>query len=495
MARVVVVGAGVGGLCAAARLAALRHDVTVLEASDQVGGKAGFFEQRTAAGTFRFDTGASVLTMPEVFAELFTDTGDPLDSVLKLRAVDPYVRYRFADGAVLTTTRDLDEQVSRLDQVLAAGTGAAWAALVAHGSRVWDAVEAPMFESGLTSGVVARRLAHVGDIAAVRPGRTLRQLSNRCFGDPRARMVLDRYATFAGSDPRRAPAALAVIPFLEHAFGAWYVEGGLHQLVAALAARARERGAVIRTDARVTRITTAGGRVSEVALVDGATLPAEVVVANVDASTLYQQLLQPSRPRQAPRADSLSAFVLLLGVRGRTPGLAHHNVLFGDGDYDAEFDAVFGRPGRPVTDPAVYISAPDDRTVCPPGHEAWFVLVNAPRHGVDGTRGALNWDSAGLASGYEGRVLSLLTARGLPVRERLVFSKVLTPADLQRRTGAPGGAIYGAALQGLRASVRRPANTGKVRGLYLVGGSTQPGGGLPLVAQSAKIVTNLIGPA
>jgi phytoene desaturase len=495
MARVVVVGAGVGGLCAAARLAALRHDVTVLEASDQVGGKAGFFEQRTPAGTFRFDTGASVLTMPAVFAGLFAETGDPLDSVLKLRAVDPYVRYRFADGTVVSTTRDLDEQVSRLDQVLAAGTGAAWAALVAHGSRIWDAVEAPVFGSGLTSGAIARRLARVGDIAAVRPGRTLRQVGNRNFDDPRARMLVDRYATFAGSDPRRAPAALAVIPFLEHAFGAWYVEGGLHQLVIALAARARERGAVIRTDARVSRISATGGRVSEVALVDGARLPADVVVANADARTVYKRLLDPSRPRQAPRADSLSAFVLLLGVRGRTPGLAHHNVLFGEGDYDAEFDAVFGRPGRPVTDPAVYVRAPDDRAVCPAGHEAWFVLVNAPRHGVDGSRGALDWDSAGLASGYEGRVLSLLTARGLPVRERLVFSKVLTPADLQRRTSAPGGAIYGAALHGLLGSVRRPANAGKVRGLYLVGGSTQPGGGLPLVAQSAKIVANLIGPS
>ncbi len=495
MARVVVVGAGVGGLCAAARLAALRHDVTVLEASPHVGGKAGFIEQRTGAGTFRFDTGASVLTMPEVFTTLFAETGDPLDSVLKLRAIDPYVRYRFADGTVLSTTRDLDEQVSRFDQVLTPGTGAAWAALVAHGSRIWDAVEGPVFGSGLTSSSIARRLAHVGDIAAVRPGRTLRQVGNHHFDDPRARMLLDRYATFTGSDPRRAPAALAVIPFLEHAFGAWYVEGGLHHLVAALAARARERGAVIRTDARVTRIATSGGRVSDVALVDGATLPADVVVANADASTVYRQLLHPSRPRQAPRADSLSAFVLLLGVRGRTPGLAHHNVLFGDGDYDAEFDAVFGRPGRPVTDPAVYISAPDDRTVCPPGHEAWFVLVNAPRHGIDGSRGALDWDSAGLASGYEGRVLSLLTARGLPVRERLVFSRVLTPADLQRRTSAPGGAIYGAALHGLRSSVRRPPNAAKVRGLYLVGGSTQPGGGLPLVAQSAKIVSNLIGPS
>jgi phytoene desaturase len=495
MARVVVVGAGVGGLCAAARLAALRHHVTVVEASEQVGGKAGFFEQRTPAGTFRFDTGASVLTLPEVFAGLFADTGDPLDSMLKLRAVDPYVRYRFADGAVLTTTRDLDEQVSRFDQTLAAGTGAAWAALVARGSRIWDAVEGPVFGRGLTAGAVARRLTHVGDIAAVRPGRTLRQVGNRHFDDPRARMLLDRYATFAGSDPRRAPAALAVIPFLEHAFGAWYVEGGLHQLVAALASRARERGAVIRTEARVTRITANGGRVGEVSLVDGTRLPADVVVANADASTVYGRLLYPSRPRQAPHADSLSAFVLLLGVRGRTPGLAHHNVLFGEGDYDAEFDAVFGRPGRPVTNPAVYISAPDDRAVCPPGHEAWFVLVNAPRHGIDGSRGALDWDSAGLASGYEGRVLSLLTARGLPVRERLVFSKVITPADLQRRTDAPGGAIYGPALHGLLGSMRRPANAAKVRGLYLVGGSTQPGGGLPLVAQSAKIVANLIGAA
>src|SRR5262249_9313050 len=205
----------------------------------------------------------------------------------------------------------------------------------------------------------------------------------------------------------------------------------------------------------------------------------------------------PRRRRPPPRPGRPCFCCAGAGAppRGRTPGRAHHNVLFGAGDYDAEFDAVFGRPGRPVTDPAVYISAPDDRTVCPVGHEAWFVLVNAPRHGIDGTRGALNWDSAGLASGYEGRVLSLLTARGLPVRERLVFRKVLAPADLQRRTGAPGGAIYGAALHGLLGSVRRPANTAKVRGLYLVGGSTQPGGGLPLVAQSAKIVANLIGPS
>jgi phytoene desaturase len=493
MARVVVVGAGVGGLAVAARLAALRHDVTVLEASDELGGKVGRLEQRTPAGTFRFDTGASVLTMPEVFAELFAETGDPLDSAVRLRAVDPFVRYRFADGSVVTTTRDLDEQVARFDQAFGTGAGAAWATLVARGSRIWDAVEQPVFGQSLTARSLARRLTSLGDLTAVGPGRTLRQVANRQFTDPRPRQLLDRYATYAGSDPRRAPAALTVIAYLEHAFGTWYVEGGLYRLVEALAHRVGERGGVIRAGARVARIAATGGRVSEVVLVDGSRVPADVVVANADASVVYGRLLAPPGPPRRP-SDSLSGFVLLLGVRGRTPSLGHHNVLFGE-DYDAEFDAVFGRPGRPVTDPAVYVSAPDDATICPAGHEAWFVLVNAPRHGPDGSRGALDWDSAGLASGYEGRVLSLLAARGLPVRERLLFSKVLTPADLQRRTGAPGGAIYGSALHGLRASLRRPGNAAKVRGLYLVGGSTHPGGGLPLVALSAKIVANLIGPA
>lgn len=492
MARVVVVGAGVGGLAAAARLAASGHDVTVLEAAQTLGGKVGLYEHRTAAGTFRFDTGASLLALPSVFAELFADTGDPLESVIKLRAVDPFVRYRFADGTVVTTTRDLDEQEARFDQAFGPGSGAAWSALIARGSRIWEAIERPVLGRPLMTGDILRRLARIGDVTAVAPGRTLRHVARRQLPDPRQRMILERYATYVGSDPRRAPAALAVIPYLEHAQGLWYIEGGLHRLVDALSERVTERGGVIRTGARVAQILTAGDRVDQVSLLDGSTMPADVVVANTDANLLYRRLLQPARSR-VPPADSLSAFVMLLGVRGRTPGLGHHNVLFGQGEYDAEFDAVFGRPGRPVTDPVLYISAPDDAAIRPAGHEAWFVLVNAPRHGRDGARGALDWDAAGLASGYEGRVLSLLAARGLPVRERLLFSHIVTPADLQRNAAAPGGAIYGAALHGLRSSVRRPANVSRVDGLFLVGGSTHPGGGLPMVALSAKIVANLIG--
>jgi len=492
MVRVVVIGAGVGGLAAAARLAATGHAVTVLEAADTVGGKVGLFEREVAEGTFRFDTGASLLTMPEVFEDLFADTGDPLESVLTLRPLDPVARYRFADGTVLSTTRDLDEQAARFDYAFGGGAGAAWSALIGRGSRMWDAVGEPVLGTRLSRRSALRRMPRVGDLAAVAPGRSLRRLGRHYLSDTRQRMMLERYATYAGSDPRRAPAALAVIPFLEHAFGAWYVEGGFRRLVEALAQRAVERGATIRTGVRVDTITVEGGRVTGVGMVDGARQAADVVVANADATTVYGGLLQ-ARPRRVPAADSLAGFVVLLGVRGRTPALAHHNVLFGAGDYDAEFDAVFGRPGRPVTDPVVYVSAPSDPAICPPGHEAWFVLVNAPRHGLDGARGALDWDAAGLASGYAERVVSLLAARGLPVRERILFSHVMSPADLQRSTGAPGGAIYGGALHGLHGSLRRPSNATSVRGLYLVGGSTHPGGGLPMVALSARIVADLIG--
>ena len=494
MANVVVIGAGVGGLASAALLTAARHQVTVLEAAQGVGGKLGTVARQTSAGTFRFDTGPSLLTMPDVFAELFARTGGRLDSVLGLQPLDPIVRYRFADGTNLTTTRDLDEQVSRFDYAFGAGSGAGWSALVGRGARIWEAIERPVIRRPLRLREVSRGVTHTRELSALAPGRTLRHVGEYYLKDVRHRMLLDRYATYTGSDPRRAPAALTVIPFLEHAYGAWYVEGGLYRIAQALAQRLTDLGGHIRTGARVVRISAPGGRVDGVQLADGSRLLADIVVANADAASVYGQLLDP-RPRHAPAADSLSGFVLLLAVRGRTPGLAHHNVLFGGTNYDAEFNAVFRRPGRPVTDPVIYISAPDDPAVRPEGHEAWFVLVNAPRHGRDGGRGELDWDSAGLASGYADRIMSLLAARGLPIRERLIFSELITPADLQRRTGAPGGAIYGGALHGLRDVFSRPRNKSRIRGLFLVGGSTHPGGGLPMVVRSAQITTDLIGPA
>jgi phytoene desaturase len=317
------------------------------------------------------------------------------------------------------------------------------------------------------------------DLYAIAPGRSLRWLGRRYLGDARLRMLLDRYATYAGADPRRAPAALVAIPYAELTFGGWHPRGGMSTLTDALVRRCQAWGVDIRTGTPVARVETAGGAVTGVRLADGRPVPADVVVSNVDALALYRDLLP--HPRRAARlADrSLSGFVLLLGRRALATddGGSPHTVYF-PADYDAEFDDVFG--GRPATDPAVFVGA----ATAPPGHEARYVLVNAP------PQGPVDWRRPGLADAYADRVLDLLARRGADLRDRIVFRVIRTPADLAEATASPDGAIYGTAGHRLL----RPANRGPVRGLYLVGGSTHPGGGLPLATLSAKIVADLIPP-
>jgi phytoene desaturase len=484
VSRVVVIGAGLGGLAAAARLAALGHAVTVCEQADVVGGKLGGYER----DGFRFDTGPSLLTLPAVYRDLFRTTGRPLEDVLDLVPLDPAFRYLFPDGTVLDVPGSGGHDVATaMDDALGGGAGADWRALMARADAMWAATRDRVLQSPLNGPRDLLRLVRPADLRTVAPWRTLRGLGRSGLRDPRLRMLLDRYATYTGSDPRRAPAVLATIPYVEQTFGAWYVRGGLRRLADALHDRVRERRGVVRCGADVRRITLDGGRVSGVVLADGERLPADVVVSGADAAHLYRDLLP--RPRLVPRgAPSLAGFVLLLGVRGRTPDRPHHTVLF-PADYDAELDAVFGPSPHPVEDPTLYVARADDPLLAPPGDEAWFVLVNAPRHGP------VDWDEPGRASSYAEHLLARLATRGLDVRDRLALRQWRSPADLERATRSPGGAIYGTSSNGARAAFLRPRNRSPVPGLYLVGGSAHPGGGLPLVAMSAAIVAGLVGPA
>ncbi len=498
-----------GGLAAAARLAARGHDVTAYERSSTTGGKLGWFER----DGFAFDTGPSLLTWPQVFEDLFGETGAPLSSVVDLVEVDPAVGYRFADGTRLTVPgRDPAALHAALEESIGAGAGDRWRALSARARGIWSATEGPFLTSPLQGAATLARLAArpggLRDVATIAPWRSLRSLGERYLDDPRLVQLLDRYATYTGSDPRRAPAALAAIAHLEAEQGSWHVRGGLRRLVDAVADRARERGATLRTDAEVVAVEATGGRASGVVLAGGEHVPADVVVSNADAAALYGHLLprrgaaaaRRQRARLGAATPSLSGFVLLLALRGRTPGLAHHTVSF-PADYDAEFDAVFGAgpfrgAPRPVADPAVYVSAPDDPELRPDdGSEAWFVLVNAPRHTPGDRSAGVDWDEPGLAERYAEHVLAVMARRGTDVRERVLWRVVRTPADLERETASVGGSIYGTSSNGAAAAFLRPANRSPLPGLYLVGGSSHPGGGIPLVAQSARIVAEMIGPA
>ena len=511
MTRVVVVGAGLGGLSAAIRLSRNGHRVTVCEQAETVGGKLGWF----ARDGFGFDTGPSLVTLPALYRDLFATTGTPLEDHVDLHALDIACHYRFADAAEVDIPTGAAALAGRaLDEALGAGSGRQWLDLLGRGHDIWQATRGPFLGSPLDGArTLARQAVHVRDLRTIAPWLSLRGLGARYLQHPHLRTLLDRYATYTGSDPRKAPAALASVPYVEQAFGSWYVRGGLRRLGEAVAERATALGCEIRTGADVAEVRVEHGRASGVVLADGGVLDADVVVANADAAHLYRDLVPDSAGPALRRArrglqratPSLSGFVLMLALRGRTPGLRHHTVLFGD-DYDAEFDAVFGSGAfrgapRPVADPTVYVSAPDDPATRPDDdHEAVFVLVNAPRHTPGDPSSGIDWeatdaDGTPVAQAYADRVLEVMARRGLDVRDRLLWREVRTPADLERETRSVGGSIYGTSSNGARAAFVRPANASPVPGLYLVGGSSHPGGGLPLVAMSAQIVADLVGPA
>lgn len=472
-------GAGVGGLAAALRLRAAGHGVTLCEAGDRVGGK---LAARTVDG-FTWDTGPSLLTLPSVFDDLLRTAGTTLADEVDLVRLDPAVRYLWPDGATLDARDGLDATLDEVER-LAPGQATAMVRFLAGGARAWE-VSARTFLAGPLErpAQLLRRMRGPGDVAAIDPLRTLHGRARRTFDDPRLVQWAGRYATYSGSAPRRAPATLACIPWIEQRHGSWHVRGGLARLADALGRLAAARGVDVRTGADVAAVVAPGdGPVRGVRLADGTTVPADVVVADVDADHLYADLLPDEgalrRVRRAPRSSS--GVALLLGVEGRTPGLAHHTVAF-PADPDAEFAAVFGR-GEAPDDPTIYVCCPaaTDATLAPAGDESWFVLVNVPA-GWDGDAGA-----------YGDRVLDRLAGHGLDVRPRIRVRRTITPADLEARYRDPGGAIYGTSSNGRRAAFLRPANRGTRRGLYLVGGSSHPGGGLPLVALSGAIVAGMV---
>jgi phytoene desaturase len=474
--RVAVIGGGVGGLATAIRLRSIGYDVTIFERNEVVGGKLAAYVR----DGYTFDVGPSLITWPDVFDEVFRRAGTTLAEQVDLVRLDPQFSYRWNDGSLLTVP-DGDDDTAAAFEEFAPGAGDQWRAFDARGKRIWD-VSLRTFFAGPMSNPwsLAKRMRSPFDLSAIDPMRSLHRSAESHFDDPRLIQWADRYATYSGSSPYSAPATLACIPHIEARYGCWYPMGGLDALRAAFERVAVDVGVEIRTATEVTAITSTD-RVTGVVLADGTTEPADIVVANTDAEHLYADLLPDpdalARVRRAKR--STSGFVLCVGVRGLTPNVTHHNVWFSE-SYRAEYDQLDA--GRLADDPTIYacVSSVTDPSQAPSGCENWFLLVNTPPGiAVD-------------ADAYGDLVLDRLAAHRVDLRDRIEFRHTMTPTDIARRYRSPGGAIYGSSSNGKRAAFVRPANRGSRRGLYLVGGSSHPGGGLPLVTTSARIVTEMI---
>lgn len=497
MAKISVVGAGIGGMSAAARLAKQGHQVTVFENSDQSGGKC-----RTEwFGDYAFDTGPSLLTLPAVFRDLFLKTGKRIEHVLDISPVDPAFNYNFADGSKVTFPNLSNPKTyQEIEKSFGISASQSWRQIIERSEKMWEASRDSFIESELTSiWPLLLRKNLINQINQISPFTSLRSLSEKLNLDPHLKMIIDRYATYTGSDPRSAPAVLLTIAFVESTFGAWHIKGGIGQLSVALEQRCRDLGVDFQFKSLVTKILVERNKVEGLVLSDGKTIKSDLVVSNSDAEYTFNSLIgnevssaRGERRKLKSATKSLAGFSLLLGLdnsKSKPVDVDHHNVYFPE-NYDLEFDQIFTQK-VPVTDPTIYLCAPKDSSMVKGADkDAWFVLVNAPRHEPES---GWNWKDGGQE--YAQKIISKMDDLGLNVTNRLDFMEYRTPADLENYAMAPGGSIYGTSSNSPVSAFLRARNRSKVKGLFCVGGSAHPGGGLPLVGISAEIVAKAIGKA
>ncbi|QDY76342.1 phytoene desaturase family protein [Streptomyces qinzhouensis] len=500
MARIAVIGAGMGAMAAAARLAVAGHRVTVYERSATYGGALGVLER----DGFTFDTGPGLLHLPAVWRDLFLKTGkEPLEDCLGLVPVSPASRHLFADGtAVVLPDASRAGIVSALDGALGAGAGERWGDFLGRARDAWDRSRRPLLEEPLRSDwrvlerdpyPALRRRAFLRS----RRASTVAEVGARELADPRLATLFSWYALAYGLDPRHAPAGAAVLPYLEQTFGTWYVAGGLRQLARAVHERCRKRRVEFAFGSEVVSITVRDGRAAGIVLGDGTAVEADHVVAGADTAALLTE--GPAGPAQPLRSDGdvpLRAevppgrFTVLLALRGAAgAGVAHRSVVHSP-DASAEAAAVFGgavtdRPTVTVLRPRDPLTRPDD------GHEAVTLTATVAGHRVPGAPGTgPDWTDKALRERVAETLIDTVAAAdpdfGGPdaLRERLLWQEVLTPAET--------GALPAPSLAGPAGRWLHPSNSTRLPGLYLVGGRAHPGGGLAHEGMSGALVAGLI---
>ncbi|MFJ9177950.1 phytoene desaturase family protein [Streptomyces sp. NPDC102360] len=488
MARIAVIGAGMGAMAAAARLAVAGHRPVIFERASTYGGSLGRIER----DGFAFDTGPGLLQLPAVHRDLFIKTGkEPLEDLVGLTQIEPAVRHVFADG----TTADLPNArragvAEALDATVGSGAGEHWSAFVNRAREAWDRSRRPLLEEPLWPNwqVLADRepypaVVHKRVLRKDRAARTLAEIGAlELGGEPHLVALLEQYALAYGLDPRTAPASVAVLPYMEQTFGTWAVAGGMRALADAVHARCLKRKVEFRFGSAVTRIVAKDGRAAGVELADGTVEDAEFVVAGVAPGTLSGLLPGRSVRAEGPaQRESAwpSRLTVHLALRGARPQDTPHRTVVHAADRDAELAWLFEGGAAPRRPTVAVLRTGDASAVPDAGHEAVTLTVTVPAH----------------ARVEEADVERILAAaeRAVPgLRERLLWHEVRTPQDIAEATGAEGGAVPAPALAAARGELLHASNTTALPGLMTVGGWSHPGGGLPHAVMSGALVAGLI---
>lgn len=483
--RIAIVGAGVGGLAAAARLAHQGHDVHVFEKGSTPGGRC----NTLSVDGFTFDTGPTLLLMPEVLEETFAAIGRKSSDYVELHKCDPNYRLHFRDGSDLTLGTDLVAVQKELER-LEPGSFRRYLEFLAQGQAQYQ-VSLEKFVGRNFDGLGEYfKPSTLAKVFAIKAHKKMYPEVSRFFQDERLRAALTFQTMYLGISPYESPAVYGLLPYTELAVGIWFPKGGLHAIPKAFEKAAKEDGAQFHYRTSVTRVVEEGGRATAVVLSNGERFDADAVLVNADLPWAYKNLLQGTSAKP-PAIEKLkytsSAYMMYLGVKRRYDGLLHHNVVFGR-DYKGAFSDIFEKLQVPE-DPSFYVNAPahTDPSMAPKGMDSLYVLVPVPHRAPH-----LDWRVEGPK--VRAKVFARLAELGHPDLERdIVMERTFTPDDYASVLNLERGSAFGLSHNFMQVGPFRPANVDpNIDNLFFVGASTQPGTGLPMVMLSAKLTCERI---
>ena len=488
--RIGVVGAGPGGLAAAMLLARAGAEVTVFERQNRVGGRSATMPAETEAGTFRFDIGPTFFLYPRVLEDVFAACGRDLRREVELLRLDPQYELVFEKGGRIRASADIERLAAEVAR-FAPDDAAALPRFMADNRRKLAAFR-PVLEAAFHGIRDYVRPDMLRALPLMRPHRSVDRDLGTYFRDERVRLAFSFQSKYLGMSPFRCPSLFTILAFMEYEFGVWHPVGGCGSVMRVAARAAGELGADVRLSTPVREIIFEGRRASAIRT-DAGIERFDAVVVNADFAHAMQTLV-PDRLRRrwtdariARKKFSCSTFMLYLGLRGRYDEVAHHTIYLAE-DYRKNLAEI--EAGLPPSAPSFYVqnASVTDESLAPPGFSTLYVLVPV------GNRRGEGVDWAGLGARYRAETLRRLERIGITgIEERIVYEKMFTPWDWEHDMAVHRGATFNLAHSLDQMLYLRPRNRFEdVDGLYLVGGGTHPGSGLPVIFESARITSRLI---